>query len=240
MVKILALLSALALILPVNVQYACMEDGATLYNYSDGAYVAVADLPDTYFVAVIKNNDDGYSLVNYMDISGYVKTSDIRAVDFTPKYKYADVTFTVANDSQPANLRSRPDHLDNSNVLCVMPNGGSGKVIGSVEGSALIANAGKIWYYVRYENGSDFTYGYVYYAHVAEVNFPQNSYEREEVKDSGIENGQTQPAMEMSLPVQILLIIVLCLPVAVIMLMMFSSKQKRTPRHARNDDKDDA
>lgn len=232
MVKLLCvLISVMLTALPVDAEYACMENGATLYNYSDGVYAEVAVLPKSYFAAVIKQNDDGYTLVSYMDVSGYIKSDQLKKVDFTPKYKYADASFTVSNDSQPANLRSRPDHTDKSNILTVMPDGGKGKVIGSIEGSALIAAAGNTWYYVRYENGGDLTYGYVYSAHITPVDFGTNSMEREESgSDGGIEDGQEQPSMEMSLPVQIIFIVALCLPVVFIMLLMFS-KKNRVPRH---------
>lgn len=236
MIKLFSLLCALTTFaLPTEIDYACMEQGATLFNYADGAYTAVADLPSTYFVAVIKDNEDGYSLVSYMDVSGYVETAKLNKVDFTPKYKYADVAFTVSNDSQPANLRSEPDSTQD-NVLAVMPDKGTGKVIGSIQGNQLIAGATNTWYYVRYENEGGFTYGYVYGAHVKPVVFDKNSYEREETQTGGIENEQERPTVEMSLPVQVLIIGVLCLPVLFIMLMMFSSKKKRVPRHMDDDD----
>ena len=211
--------------LPLDVKYACMENGATLYDYDGSAYTQIARLPSSYYVAVLKESDDGYLLVGYLDTTGYIKASELSKVDFIPKDKYAAARFTVSNDSQPANLRARPDK--SADVVAVMPNNGSGTVVGTTEGSELIAGAGKKWYYVRFESGENVTFGYVYSAHVTAESFGVSSGEREpSPTDSGTEKQEGQPLIEMSLPLRIVIISVLCLPVLAALFMLRPKKKK--------------
>ncbi len=225
MCKILSLIFSLAMILPLDVKYACMEKGATLYSYDGSEYTELARLPGSYYVAVLKESDDGYLLVSYLDITGYIKESELSKVDYVPKEKYASARFTVSNDSQPANLRARPDK--DAEVLAVMPNRGSGTLVGTCEGSELISGAGKRWYYVRFENGDNTVFGYVYSAHVSAESFGTNSGEREPASaGEGKDKQEGQPAFEMSLPLRIILISALCLPVLAALFMLRPKKKK--------------
>lgn len=222
---LISFLISLSLFLPTDLTYARIKSGAALCDFIGGEYVETAVLPPTFYVAVLKENDDGYCLVSYMDVTGFVKAEALEKVDFTPKTKYADCGFTVSNDSQPANLRSTPSRGDN--VVAVMPNGAVGKVIGTAVGDELISGAGGIWYYVRYENGGTLTYGYVYNAHITAEPFGTGSDEREPQKDGGIQDEREQSAFELSPPLQIVLIVALCLPVV---LCAFMLRKKKSPK----------
>ncbi|MCI9031797.1 MAG: SH3 domain-containing protein [Clostridia bacterium] len=225
MLKIVSIIISFLALLPLDVKYACMENGATLYSYDGSKYTELARLPSSYYVAVLKESDDGYLLVSYLDTTGYIKASELSRVDFTPKQKYASARFTVSNDSQPANLRARPDK--SSQIVAVMPDNARGTIIGTISGSELIAGAGKTWYYVRYENGETVSFGYAYSAHLNAESFGTNSGEREPEKtDGNKETQEGQPVFEMSLPLRIILISVLCLPVFAALFMLRPKKKK--------------
>ena len=198
---------------PQSAKYACMEKGATLYTLTESGYEQTAFLPATYFVTVVKDAGDGYSLVSYLDVVGYMKNDELSGVDFFPKVKYASARFTVSNDSQPANLRLRPGK--DSPVSEVMPSGESGTAIGTIEGDELISGAGGKWYYVRYESGGEYRYGYVYGAHVSVEAFGENTFEAEPSPPSHVTEKQEPSYSGLSLPLQTVLIVCLCTPVTV-------------------------
>ena len=225
MSKFLSLIFAAAMFLPTDVTFACMENGARLYALENGRYREIAELPPSYYVAVLKDEEDGYALVSYLDVVGYVKADELKKVDFVPKDRHSKATFVVDNDSQPANLRSLPDSKT-GNIVCVLPSAASGSVIGHIEGSELISGAGKRWYYVRYDDGDKGVYGYVYSAHIRKVEYGKSSGEREPQSESGTETQQGRPVSEMSLPVKIVLIVSLCLPVVGAMFMLRPKKRE--------------
>ena len=212
------MVTAVLAALPVDLDYACMERGATLYERTGGVYRELAVLPPTYFVAVLETGGDGYCLVSYLDISGYMKESELKRVDFVPKTKYAQSRFTVTNDSQPANLRALP--FRESEVSSVMDSGGGGRVIGYRDGDELIKGAGKRWYYVRYERGGDFVYGYVYSAHVTPEPFGVNSGERETPQVSDPAYTQDPPTVELSPAAVAVITPALWLPLLAVLLML--------------------
>lgn len=221
---IIAFLMFLNLLLPTDLTYARIGSDAVLYDFKDGAYVEVTVLPPTFYVAVLNENEDGYNLVSYMDVTGFMKADAMEKVGFTPKTKYADCAFSVSNDGQGANLRSSPVRGDN--VIVVMPSGSGGKIVGTAAGDELISGAGESWYYVRYENGSNVTFGYVYGAHVAAEAFGEGSDESLPPHENDTTEEREQPVFELSPPLQIVLIVSLCLPVV---LCVFMLRKKRKP-----------
>lgn len=227
MIKLFSFLAALSLFaLPTDVGYARIESGALLYRLSDGVYTKVCTLPEGYHVAVISETDDSHFLVSYADITGYIQSADLKQIDGIPKQKYADCRYLVDNDSQPANLRSRPNK--DGEIVCVMPSGSGGKIIGTIEGDELIGGAGKLWYYVRYEEGNNITYGYAYCAHISAEGFGVCSSEVEPKAESAVQNGQDKPKSEMSLPVKILIISALCAPLVVVACLLRPKKKAET------------
>lgn len=209
--------------LPTDVPYAKIGSGTVLYIRENDVYTEAFTLPQSYYVAVISENEDGYSLVSYLSVTGYAPTSSLSKVDFIPKEKYSKATFTVDNDSQPANLRARAQK--DATVLAVMPSGAGGTVLGKTRGDELISGAGSTWYYVRYEDGGQFTYGYAYAPHISAQDFGTASTEAEPSESSAMQNGQDAPKAELSLPVRIVIIIALCIPVAVAAFMLRPRKK---------------
>lgn len=181
----------------------------------------IVELPAGYFL--LQSEDpapEGYISVIYDDLTGYVKSSAVTAVDYTPVTKYEQtVKFTCANDGQPVNLRAEPKR--NAEILTVLDSNASGRCYGSVTGEALIKDAGTLWYYVN-ANG---TRGYLYYAHVTVPPTPPNIIEKEEPEPS--EPTVTEPDPENPNDEQIpgwtaiIFIVALCIPVPFVMFYLF-------------------
>ncbi len=153
-----------------------MPAQTTLY---DSTASPIVELPAGYFV--LQNSDDapdGFISVVYDDLTGYVKADSVQQVDYTPVTKYEKtVMFDCDNDGQPVNLRKEPKR--SAEVLTVLSPDSVGHCYGSIEGDALIADAGKLWYYVNV-NG---TRGYCYYAHIKVPPTPPNIIEKEPPPD---------------------------------------------------------
>lgn len=180
---------------------------------------AIVELPAGYFL--LKNDNyapDGYISVMYDDISGYVKTDEVTAVDYTPVYKYeTTVRFDCDNDGQPVNVRKAPSRA--AEILTVLPANGSGRCYGSIEGDALISGAGNTWYYV--ETGG--VRGYCYYAHISVPPTPPNVIEKEPPtgQTSATEVEQKEDEASMPAVAAVIFIVALCIPVPFIMFYLF-------------------
>ena len=193
-----------------------MPAQTTLY---DSTASPIVELPAGYFV--LQNSDDapeGYISVAYDDLTGYVKADSVQQVDYTPVTKYEKtVTFDCDNDGQPVNLRTAPKKT--AEVITVLPPETVGHCYGSVEGDALIADAGRLWYYVNV-NG---TRGYCYYAHVKVAPTPPNIIEKEPPPDvpTVTEPAEKEQPQAMSRITAIIFIVALCIPVPFIMFYLF-------------------
>lgn len=196
-----------------------MPSGATLFNAD---LERIVDLPAGYFVLKADGEaPEGYIPVIYDDISGYVKASEVKAVDYKPVNKYeTTVTFTCDNDGQPVNLRDAPKK--SATVLTVLEKDAKGRCYGSCPGEALIQNCGNLWYYVKFGE----IRGYLYYAHVKVDNTPPNVIEKEPdepvaaVPDEPQEK-EEEPQKALSKTATVILIIALCIPVPFIMFYLF-------------------
>lgn len=181
----------------------------------------MVSLPAGYFVLQSDAEaPDGYIKVTYADLDGYVKASEVQAVDYTPVTKYElTATFTCDNDGQPVRLRAAPKK--SAEILDVLGSSAKGRLYGSVTGEALIKDAGTDWYYVSIEGKR----GYVYYAHVKADDIPPNVIEKEPSKPAdapaSTEPNVTKQDQGMPTTAAIIFIVALCIPVPFIMYYLF-------------------
>lgn len=199
-----------------------MPAPTTLYSAD---LTPIVDLPAGYFVMQTEGEasadaPDGFILVAYDDLTGYVRADKVNAVDYRPVTKYeTTVKFKCDNDGQPVNLRAAPNK--SAEILTVMPNAAEGHCYGSTAGDALIAGAGTQWHYVAYEG----LRGYCYGAHVRVDATPPNIIEKEpDPKPDApttTEPSDDQPEKNMSTVTAIIFIVALCIPVPFIMFYLF-------------------
>lgn len=209
-----------------------MPSQTTLY---DSALDPIVDLPVGYFV--VKRDaasPNGYTAVAYDDLTGFVKTSEVIAVDYIPVTKYeTTVKFVCNNDGQPVNLRSEPRKT--AEILRVLDKSESGRCYGTATGDALIANADNVWYYVN-ANGVK---GYCYYAYITVDPTPPNVIEKERQPDIPPDVAQPQSdesAQTMPTVAAVIFIVALCIPVPFVMFYMFRKpKNKDAPNDKRVD-----
>lgn len=222
--------------------YAQIKSPAVLY-FTDGEnYSPFVTLPATYFVELVgEETDEEYLAVSYLDISGYIKKSDVEITDYEPVTKYASPLFTASNEGLSAILRSSPNH-DGDNVLALIPDGTKLLCYGFINGSARYEGTSTVWYYVKYETQDAPLYGYVYSYHGTAEPVADNVVEKvvkpEPAPAPSQAEDPTEPEPEspkIRNASDTVFIICLCIPAVLIMLLLFRSPQprKRRPRNYR-------
>jgi|GEM_PF-1048039 len=229
--------------------YGIIKSEAVLMGKNDGAYFPITTLPENYFAVLLGEADEnGYIPVSYLDVTGYLKRDAVEAVDYEPKYKYAENnSLTVENDGHPVNVRSSPDHtLDN--VITEAPAGSKLYYYGTSSGTAQVEVLGDAWYYVKVVSDGETKRGYVYSLYVKAEPIPENVIEKVEPtadntdesldpgKDSSTETpGEKDPdGFTLTSTREIIIVISLCLPVILIMYLLF----KQPPKKMRDDKSD--
>lgn len=225
-----------------NTVYAYIPATAAVYsrglNGEVPVYEKITNLPATYFAAVLEEGEtaEGYIKVSYLDISGYMKKSEIEICDYEPVTKYAQGRITTSFDGQNVNLRQKPDHTAPDNIICTIPSGENLLYYGTVDGTALFPALGEVWYYVRYTNNGQDVRGYIYNAQGIAVKIENN------VIEKVIKPGPPTPDPSVTDPQPLMkdwmlavFIICLCIPAVLIVILIFKkpSSQNRTPRHYR-------
>ena len=210
----------------VELSYAIIGQNALLYRKTNTQFAPVTTLPPSYFVAIIGEEENGYLRVSYLDIDGYMLASDLTAVDYTPKFKYAENTaLTVSNDGHLVNFRATP--TSSGKVLATVNSGNSLYYYGQVAGEVSNEFIGDTWYYARFVS-SDGTclYGYIYslYAHASPIppneivaQTPPSEAVLPSVSASGFTSAQTR---------EIVIIVSLCLPVLAISYLIFRNEKR--------------
>lgn len=122
-------------------------------------------LEPTYFVKLIEKTNDYFYKVEYLDLQGYVKISDVELVSETPKMPYPEnITFDIYNKSN-AILRSEPTTENNNNSILKILNSSTKNLTfyGKISGEESLLGCGNIWYYCKHTNiDGQSTYGYIY------------------------------------------------------------------------------
>lgn len=232
--KLLIVLAlALAALPSLSAYKAIADDSLSSYGYMHSNIVLYSDpeckekvtsLPATYFVTVIESYGDCHK-VCYKDITGYVK--EIEVVDFEPVTKYASTWFNVSNDGYPAKLRSSPSA--SGEIIMEIPSGKTGYYYGDVEGDELLQGYGNKWRYVSFNDGISSIRGYIYSSQVAVSEIAPN--EIKKVEKPTIDKGEDLSSP--SSPVDIVLIVCLCVPAVLILYLLFSNKD-RSSRYGGN------
>lgn len=229
-----------------EIVWAQIKRDAELYEKKGDEYSPICVLPETYFVALLESAEEilykEYVAVSYLDVSGYMKKSDVEPTDFEPVTKYAEVSFTAANEGLSAIMRSTPNH-DGDNALALIPDGEKLTLYGPITGTSRYENASKVWYYVKYTGGNKPVFGYIYSYHGIADPIPENKVEKVEKPappNSGSDGSDAEPEPEPDAPklygvYETVFIICLCIPAVLIMFMLFRSpadaKGKKKPRN---------
>ena len=200
--------------------YALINSGAVLY--SDDGKTAVTALPENYFAVVL----------------GKAESDKLTAVDYEPRYKFAEGSLKLTNDGHNVRVRSTPDH-ENGEIVGDLPDGETLFYYGTAVGSAQVAALGNEWYFVRFTYGGETRRGYVYSLYVTAEPIPKNVIEAlpapEPEPDPAIEqdvatDGENtdNDSSPLTRNGEAITIVALCLPVIVVTYLLFRKPSKPT------------
>ncbi|MBO5885134.1 MAG: hypothetical protein J6Q51_04990, partial [Clostridia bacterium] len=206
----------------------------------------IFEIPTTYFVELLNDENELFYKAQYNGIYGYVLKSEVSCINQTPLTPFvSNASFRVFTPSG-ANLRSSPNEsLGASNLITSIPFMSTNMVFyGICKGEEAISYKGNVWYYCKYIKENQEYYGYVY-SPLCDLltQFPQNTESFTYVTPDFSYTEQTNQVVEeyltLSSPWQIILIIVVSLPCILIIYLLFkptkiamqksskSSKQKK-------------
>ena len=188
----------------------------------------IFEIPATYFVLLLGDENDLFYRAQYNDIYGFVLKSEVSCIQGTPVNPYVtNATFRVFTPSG-ANLRSSPyETLGTTNLITSIPFLETNLMYyGTCEGEEAISYKGNIWYYCKYVSQNQEMYGYIY-SPLCDLltNIVQNTEEFEYVTpDFSTTTGEQTSGenyLSISNPWQIIIIVLVCLPCIFIIYFLF-------------------
>lgn len=216
------------------------------------------EIPTTYFVELLSEENELFYKAQYNGIYGYVLKSEVSCIDQTPLMPFVNnASFRVFTPSG-ANLRTSPNEsLGASNLITSIPFMSTNLVFyGICKGEESISYKGNVWYYCKYIKENQEYMGYIY-SPLCDLltQFPQNTESFTYITPdfsykSDITTNSQENYLTISSPWQIVLIIVVSLPCIIIIYFLFkptkiamqksrtskkSKKQKKVSRLKRSD-----
>ena len=212
---------------PITYFARIMYDNVFLYKQAldiDDYSNVYFELPRTYFVELLDEEGDFY-LVNYYNMTGYVKKENVQTIAGTPQNPYlTDISFRIYSE-QSRSLRTEPTELGGASTQITYIPLMSRNVtyLGKITGTALIDGRTNIWYYCKYTADKDY-YGYVYSDFCDEMSTISEN--KEEV--TYISGPTFDPIIEdTSLPMNdsstTIIICILCVPALIFVFMILKS-----------------
>lgn len=122
-------------------------------------------LESSYFVKLIKDENNEYYKANYIDINGYVKKTEVECILENPETPYLNnINFSISpNNSAILRMSPTTENGDNDILIVIPANTHDITYYGKITGQEAISGLGNIWYYCSYTNAQNTTtYGYIY------------------------------------------------------------------------------
>ena len=217
-----------------SVYYGKIKNEETYFCSSPNSSSAMFLLPYSYFVYVVSIDGDFYE-VNYQDLNGYVRKSDVTLMQGQPNNPYANATFT---NYVEYSLYESP--TTSSNSVQSFDKNQSFNFYGSISGEE-VSNWSDVWYYASItQNGVTYR-GYIYSNvtdDLTEININSETFEI--VSDDIFTNANnTTNFTELSTGTKVLLIIAITVPTLFILFFLIkpsktiSSKRKQIKKEPR-------
>ena len=140
-----------------------MNNQTCIYYSSSDLNNPIFILPESYFVELLSETEDGFYYARYNDVYGYVKKEQVKPVKQTPLNPFLiNISFRVFVPSG-ANLRSSPYDIGATNLVYSIPFLETNLLYyGTVQGEEAISKKGNIWYYCKYYLNNLSYSGYLY------------------------------------------------------------------------------
>lgn len=208
-----------------------LKDGVHLYSKPiDAQANKIFEIPQTYFVNLIGEENELFYKASYQDIDGYVKKGDVSCINGSPVTPYVtNVNFRVFVPGG-VNLRRTPyETLGTTNLILAVPFMETNlKYYGKIEGEEAISYKGTTWYFCKYIKVNQEFNGYMY-SPLCDLlpTIPVNTEVFEYITKPDFDNSGnsiiTKPGQNLSFstPTQIAIIVAVSLPCIAIIYFLF-------------------
>lgn len=202
-----------------QIVYAKVLDNCRLYKTSemiDDVGQFYFYIPSTYFVSIINELNDQVYQVQYSSFVGYVYSSYLNKVSFTPiDPELCNITFEIVKDAG-TQIWSLPSASKGSKLTTIPAGSINIEYIASTTGEIPLGGTVNLWYYARYTPSSNSTKvydGYIYSEATTNLtNIPNNL--EVEIPDT---NSTLDNSISLEKPLQIIMIILICLPFVILL-----------------------
>jgi hypothetical protein len=185
-------------------------------------------LEPSYFVEVIKDENQLFFKANYLSLTGFVLKSQVECVTETPQKPYpANVTFSSTNFSSIV-LRKEPN-VSTNNALTLIPPNSTLLYYRKIEGETVTQGLGSTWYFAQYEalDGQKID-GYVYAALTHNVTPITENVEATTLSEFGLAN-EVNALLNIKPQFQIVLTVLTTLPLLFVLILFLKQPNKINP-----------
>lgn len=213
--------------------YAQVQDkNVYLYNAPNGT--PLFEIPETFYVKLTKDAENGYYKATYQEINGYVLATEIQCVANEPATPYLYGVSFRNYGQQSSELRTEPTRMGGaSTLICELPLYETNfSYIGKICGEEVVPNRGDIWYYCKYIKNNQEKIGYIYSGLIDMMttyyNNPLDSYPiiKHQWKENTNSNIQNMATIALPNSKETLIILAICIPTIVIIAFLFSPVPK--------------
>lgn len=210
-----------------------------VFLFEDKGTKPIFEIPNTYYVKLLEDEVDGYYKAQYLNLTGFVRASEIQCVDehpFTPFLE--NVNFRILA-SQSAELRSEPSRsLGLATLVCELPLYETNFIYyGKIQGEEVVPSRSNIWYYASYTKNGVCQYGYVYSGltdNLASYNslplslYPITKHNWASLQEEPIITPSFEPPSSSELA------IIIAITVPTLLLLFFMLKTSKKPKSVQN------
>jgi len=178
-------------------------------------------LEESYFVQVLNEVSDDYYYVNYLNILGYVKKSDITLVNEEPKNPFLDnITFDII---KPTYIYSEPKINSALQIQFLQPQSNI-FYYGKIYGDEINKNSGNVWYYCKITYNFEDCFGYIH------SNFTNNLApivnNNEQTSEFISQKNEINNLLNLNLTSQTLIIVIISLPILFLIFLLLKGFKK--------------
>lgn len=197
------------------------------------------EIPFSYFVELIDNENDIFYKAKYLNTFGYVKKESVQAVETAPNSPFLDnINFRIYADLS-RNLYSEPTSSSATSALIATIPLYSRNItyIGKIYGETLIDGRTNVWYYCKFSADKEY-YGYVYSDFCDEIPspFPTNTEEITFTTNPTfeIEQQPTTQSIPFNTKYTSIIVGILCVPALLFVFMIIKGKSFFTKEKPHN------
>lgn len=247
--NILLIISTLMVILSTNGTVIYAESTSffaqiqteNVFFFEDKGTKPIFEIPETYYVKLLENESEGFYKAEYMNLTGFVRASEVQCVEEHPFTIYLEnVNFRILA-SQSAELRSEPSRtLGLATLVCELPLYETNfTYYGKIEGEEVVPNRSNIWYYASYTKNGVTKYGYVYsgltdnftsYTSLPISLYPISKHNWASLEEEPI----ITPSFEPPNSFELAIIIAITVPALLLLFFMLKTSKKVRPVQAKN------